>query len=153
MYMTKAVSKKEDLKIFEVDYSTEPKLFNFELVAGPARKDVVAMDAEKFNIIRLHQRMGEKRINRKTAIERIEKNSGKKVLDARVLEELFKKQDLIPESWKYRAEQIYFPKTAFRDEKKCEYVLYLRYSKTTKNLVWDYESVDDFSEKIIAISS
>jgi hypothetical protein len=108
--------------LMAVDYSIAPSLVNLKIKAHPKRKDIVEYDLSKTERV-LTLRPGESRISGYENLKRL-KATGKTPLDVRVLEELLKHPELIPEEWKNGV--TYFWGTIFCDSDGNLYVACLR---------------------------
>lgn len=104
------LTKKEVGTKLTVDYSIKPSLVNMEVESHPDRKDVVTYDLSKFERVPT-LKSSEKHVSGHENLERLKK-TGKILLDVRVLEELLKHRELIPEAWK--TGYTYFWGTIFR---------------------------------------
>lgn len=110
MQIEKKVSEvKSNLLI--VDYGVAPSLINLKIKSHPERKDVIEYDVSKIEHV-LPLKSDENRISGNENLKRLNA-TGKIILDVRVLEELLKHPELIPEEWKKGV--TYFWGTIFRN--------------------------------------
>lgn len=123
MQIEKKVSEvKSSLLI--VDYGVAPSLVDLKIKSHPERKDIVKYDFSKIERV-LTLKPGENRISGYANLKRLNA-TGKILLDVRILEELLKHPELIPEEWKKGL--TYFWGTIFRDSDGSLYVAYLRWA-------------------------
>jgi len=106
-----------------VDYDVAPSLVDLKIKTHPERKDIVEYDLSKIERV-LTLKPGEDSILGHKNLKRL-KASGKILLDVRVLEELLKHPELIPEEWKNGV--TYFWGTIFRNSDGHLCVAYLRW--------------------------
>ena len=130
------MNEKSNLLI--VDYSIAPSLVNLKIKSHPGRKDIVKYDLSRIERV-LTLKSGENRISGHENLKRL-KATGKILLDVRVLEELLKHPELIPEEWKKGI--TYFWGTIFRYSVGYLYVAYLLWNGSR----WDWDDYWDGSE-------
>ncbi|MDO8516116.1 MAG: hypothetical protein Q7S28_02600 [bacterium] len=105
------VGSETEKNLLTVDYSVKPSLVNLRLESHVSRTDTVIIDPAKIDLAVMLS-SGEGSISGKENQKRL-KASGKTLLDVRVMEELLKHPELIPDSWK--GKYVFFWGTIFRD--------------------------------------
>jgi len=109
MQIEKKVSETKS-NLLVVDYGVAPSLIDLKVKAHPKRKDIAKYDLSKIERV-LTLKSRENCISGHENLKRL-KASGRTLLDIRVLEELLKHPELIPEEWKNG--RTYFWGTIFR---------------------------------------
>jgi len=111
-----------------VDYSQPFSLLDWKLIEHPTRTDTVTIDTDDIEAITT-LKDDEDYVQGEENLTRI-KATGKTLLDARVLEELLKHPEAIPEKWKQETNgyitDIFFPGTVLMDPDgyRCVLCLY-----------------------------
>jgi hypothetical protein len=105
-----AREKKKQNSLLTVDYSIKPSLIGLAIDSHPTRTDVVNIDPRKIERVSM-LRLGERSITGHEFLRRL-KELGKELYDVRLMEELYKNPEKIPEEWKIG--RTYFWGTIFR---------------------------------------
>ena len=96
-------------KLLTVDYSIKPSLIPLEVKEHPTRTDTVQIDVSKIKLA-LTLKKGESYISGDENIMRFKKEKGI-LLDVRIMEELLKHQEFIPQEWEKK--YVFFFGTIF----------------------------------------
>ncbi len=121
--LDRALRRTTEAKLLTVDYQSLPTLVKMPTDEHPADRDTHQIDLNKIELILTLKPEDDDRIGGEENLKRL-KATGKRLLDVRVMEELLKRPELIPESWK-EVGAVYFWGTIFRNSYGERYVAYL----------------------------
>lgn len=121
--LDRALRRTAERKLLSIDYSVAPTIFDMAIEEHPTRCTTDQIDLNKIELTTTLKKDGEY-IGGEENLKRL-KATGKRLLDARVLEELFKNPEFIPEEWLKRG-AVYFWGTIFRgaDGDRCVAYMY-----------------------------
>jgi hypothetical protein len=121
--LDRAMRRTTEPKLLTIDYRVLPSLVNMEIVEHHVRSNTDQIDVSKVELILTLKPSDNGSVGGEENLKRL-RATGKRLLDVRVMEELFQHPELIPESWK-KVGAVYFWGTIFRNSDGYRFVAYL----------------------------